>query len=368
MTNRTLFRLLIALLVLGGVAYLMNRKPAERVEVGGVTAGDTVFSELDVNNINAIELASISATITLARAESGWVVSSLYDYPAEFPPIANFLRNLNDLKVDQVLREGEATLKEVGLDPDVMAPDRLAVRLRYATGKPEVAFTLGAQKSAGDASGMGMGMPRGRFMQLGDGPVIAVEEGFFDLGQRSENWVNQELPRLEPAEVAEIEVRRADGGFTIALGEGGVGYVLRDAAQNEEVNESAASRIFSAMQWARFETVLDPSITDEEAGLDGTTQVSFRTTNDVVYVMEFAATGDATGRFTRISVRDAGEEGANAALVDEANAKLGAWRFKLSSSTVNQLMPARESLVTIKQPGTEAASDAADDETEEAAE
>jgi hypothetical protein len=362
MTNRTLFSLLIALLVLGGAAYLLNQKPAARVEVDGITAGDAVFSDLDVNNVNAIELASISTTITLARAESGWVVSSLYDYPAEFPPIANFLRNLNDLEVDQVLRDGEATLAEVGLDPQAMAPDRLAVRLRYATAKPEVAFTLGAQKRAGDAAGMGMGMPRGRFMQVDGGPVIAVEEGFFDLGQRSENWINQELPRLNPAEVSGVEVEQAEGGYAIARGENGSGFVLRDATESEEVDEAAANRLFGAMQWARFETVIDPAMTDEDAGLDSATRVTFRTTNDVVYAMEISAKEEVGGRAVRLVAEDASADGLHVATVEEINATYGAWRFKLSSSTANQFMPARDSVVTIKEPVEEAGESESDSE------
>ena len=341
MSPKTLIMLLVALAVLAGAGYYLNKKPEARVTVAGVTAGEPALPSLDVNDINAIELVSMSATIQLARASSGWVVESLYNHPAQFPPIAGFLRKLNELKISQVMREGEATLEELGLDPVAFAPDRLAVKLSYASGKPAVAFTLGANRQARDTTGMGMAFPRSRFMRVGDGPALQVDETFTELGQRSEDWTERELFQLNASDLVEVNVTRADESYVLTRGEDGA-YKLSDLPETESVDASAALRLFQGMQWVRFDGVLDPA---EEVNPENADRVVFKAKNGMSYELVIGREDQPGTRWLQVSYGDLSEDNANADEVARLNSKHGGWRYKMPTATMNSLTPGRETLI-----------------------
>lgn len=339
MSPKTLIILLVALAVLAGAGYYLNKKPEARVTVAGVTAGEPALPSLDVNDINAIELVSMSATIQLARASSGWVVESLYNHPAQFPPIAGFLRKLNELKISQVMREGEATLEELGLDPVAFAPDRLAVKLSYASGKPAVMFTLGANRQPRDTTGMAF--PRSRFMRIGDGPALQVDETFTELGQRSEDWVSRELFQINAQEFAEVEVTRDESSYVLARGEDG-NYMLSRLADGESVDNAAALRLFQGMQWVRFDSVLDPAQELDDASAD---RVVFRANNGMSYELVIGREDMQGSRWLQVSYADLSEDNANADEVARLNGKHGGWRYKMPAATMNTLTPDRETLI-----------------------
>lgn len=341
MSPKTLIMLLAALAVLAGAGYYLNKKPEARVTVAGMTAGELALPGLDVNEINAIEFVSMSDAIQLARTSSGWVVESLYSYPAEFLPVARFLRKLNELKISQVMREGEATLEELGLDPEAVATERLAVKLSYASGKPPVAFTLGANRQPRDTAGMGMAFPRSRFMRVGDGPALQVDETFTELGQRSGDWVSRELFQLNASDLAEVEVKREDESYVLTRGEGGT-YTLSGLAESESVDNSAALRLFQGMQWVRFDSVLDP---EEEVDVASADRVVFKASSGLSYELVIGREDQPGTRWLQISYADLSEDNANADEVARLNGKHGGWRYKMPAATMNTLTPARETLI-----------------------
>lgn len=339
MSPKTLIILLVALAVLAGAGYYLNKKPEARVTVAGVTAGEPALPSLDVNDINAIELVSMSATIQLARASSGWVVESLYNHPAQFPPIAGFLRKLNELKISQVMREGEATLEELGLDPVAFAPDRLAVKLSYASGKPAVMFTLGANRQPRDTTGMAF--PRSRFMRVGDGPGLQVDETFTELGQRSEDWTERELFKLNASDLVEVEVTRADESYVLTRGEDGT-YKLSDLPETDSVDASAALRLIQGMQWVQFDSVFDPV---EEVDLENADRVVFKAKNGLSYELVIGREDQPGARWLKVNYADLSENNANADEVTRLNAKHSGWRYKMPAATMNTLTPGRETLI-----------------------
>jgi hypothetical protein len=341
MSPKTLVSLLIALVLFGGVAYYMNKKPEARVRVSGVGAGELALPALDVNNINAIELVSMSATIQLARASSGWVVESLYEYPAQFSPIAGFLRKLNELKVSQVLRDGEATLAELGLDEGAFAPDRLGVTLSYSTGQSPVRFVLGANKEARDTTGMGMAFPRSRFMRVGEGPSLVVDETFTELGQRSVDWIERELFTLNASDVTAVEVALEDESYVLSRGEDG-SYDLSDLAEAESVDSSAALRLFQGLQMVRFDEVMDPEEAIDEEQSD---RVVFNTSKGMTYKLTIGREVTEGSRWLSVQYSDVSEDSSNADEVARLNGKHGAWHYKMPAAVMNALTPARETLI-----------------------
>ncbi len=344
MTTRTLIRLLIILALFAGAAYYVNQKPASRVQVGGIVAGDKALPSLDINAVDSIQLSSISATVSLRRAESGWTVDSLHGYPAQFSSIAQFLRKLPDITYAQVLREGEASLAELSLDESVVAPDLLAVTLGQ-TGQLPVRIVLGAMKRGRDQGGMGFGgMPQGRFVRVGDGPVAAVDEAFVDLGSRSEDWIDREFVAINGADVKRVKIITSEGTLDIARGEG-EDFTLEGLSGDETLDASAVTRVFQGLQWSRIDSVIDPALSDDEAGLGEVDTVVFHTTNDIAYELVISRTDAEGGKSVRLKISDLSEGGANADEVKAIDDRHAAWRYKLASGTLSQVLPSRESLL-----------------------
>jgi len=344
MSIKTFFALVVVLAGLVAAAVFLNKKPEARVRVAGVAGGDLVFRELDVNNINAIELGFMTSTIRLSRAESGWVSGSLFDYPADFAKIAGFLRKLNEIKVGQVLREGEAMPSDLGLDPQAVSPDKVAVTLSYAGTKSPVSFTLGANKETNPEAPMGMGAPQGRFMRVGDGPIIQISELFMDLDGAPENWVNRELLQIGSDQIASVEVSSTNGTFTLSQDPAGP-YKLADQTETEQVDDAAAARLFQGLQWLRFDGVTDPALADADAGISEFDTVKYTTKTGVVYQMEISRDQGTATRTMRIKASDQSEAGSNAAIVEELNRKFAGWRYRMPAGSLSQLVVARESLI-----------------------
>jgi len=359
MNIKTFTALVILLAALVAAAMVLNRKPDSRVRIAGVAGGDPVFRELDVNNINAIEIGTMTSTIRLSRAESGWVSDTLFQYPADFSRIASFLRKLNDLKVDQVLRDGEVIPAEIGVDPAASGPERTTVTLSYAGSRNPVVFLLGALKESGRASPMDMGDPSGRFMRAGDGPVIQINDLFLELDAPAEDWVKRELVQLSADQIASVEVVTTNGAFVLSRDSAGP-YKLSGQAEEEKVDDAVAAQLFQGLQWLRFDGVADPALPDLDAGIHEFDVAKYTTKTGMVYQLEMGRDQGTGSRALRIKVSDQSEGAVHTAQVDELNRKLSGWRYRMPAGSLSQIAITRESLIAKP---VEAAPEAAESET-----
>jgi len=357
---------IVLVIVLGGLiaaAVFLNKKPETRVRVAGVSGGDAVFSELDVNNINAIDLGLMTSTIRLVRAESGWVSESMFKYPADFSKIAGFLRTLNELKVGQVLREGEAAPADLGLDPAVPNPDRIAVTLAYGNGKAPVSFTLGASKESRPDPSVGFAAPQGRFMQKADGPVIQISESFMELGGSADSWISRDLLQVGADQIASVEVTTTNGSLVLSQDSSGP-YKLADQGENEKVDDAAAARLFQGIQWLSFDGVVDPGLSDLDAGIQEFDVAKYTTKTGIVYQLDIGRDPGTGSRTMRIKVSDQSEGGVNAVQVEELNQKFSGWRYRMPAGSLSQIVASRESLIA-KPAEPEQAAPAAEDQPSE---
>lgn len=358
MSSKIFMQLAVALALLVGVYYYLNRNEGRRTSIEGVTPGDPVFTGLDVNEVASVRITSASSTATMTRAESGWVVDELYGYPASFPAIAGYLRKLDALKVGQVVREGTQMLDEYGLNPEG-SPEPLFVILSVASGDALTVIAAGAVKQQADNSGMGMGRPLGRYMRVGEGPVLLVDESFLELNPRAEEWIERELPGINPEAVAKVEVNAGGGAFVLHREEGGQ-LALEGLAEGEEPDADAIRRVSQGMRWMRFDTVLDPALSDEEAGMKAADTITITTTNGLLYQYTIGKLdADSSTRTLKLSLSDSSTDQSQASEAARLNQRHAAWRYRLPAHLADQMTPSRTSLLkaaTEDDAGAEAAS------------
>ncbi|HMO50702.1 MAG TPA: DUF4340 domain-containing protein [Kiritimatiellia bacterium] len=363
MSASTLLRLLVALAVFGGIAFYLNRPDAAPGRVGGLASGDVLFTDLDVNRVHTLAISGRDGEVHVRRGENGWTVDELHGYPANFSIIAQFLRTLNDLKVGQVLRDGEASLEELALNADSDSSDRLVVTLSREGGDP-VRLALGVVKQtrAGAA-----GMPQGRFVRVNEGPVVLVDEQFMEINPFAREWVDRDLMQLPPELVDSISVQRAGSAYTIRRTDDG-SYGLEPMGDHEAVEQSAAVRLFQALQWLRFDEVYHPELSDEEVGIAAYDSVVFRTSEGLAYELHVGR-GDETliSRPLRIKVSDVSPDQIHQQEATRQQQRFEGWRYEIPVMIATALIPPRESLVTLAETPVETgtAADAVSSEFEE---
>ncbi len=355
MNSKTFLKLVVALAILGGLAYWVNR-PSGKVTYRGVSSGDLVLPGLDVNAITRIEISSGLATSVLARAEKGWVSESLFGYPARFDRIADALRSFGELKVGQVQRDGESNLAGFGLDPGGTDADYQKLVMTGADGKVLI-VELGAMKQMRDASSMGMGIPTGRFMRVGDGPVILVEEMLTSVQSNPGEWVDRGLVELKSDDISLVTIVSTNDEFTIRRNEENL-FDIGRIEEGATVDQSAVLRILQAFQNLNFDSVLDPALPEDQTGLANHEIISVRTKGSMDYQFKIGSASEGSSlRPVQVSVswKPDADEGDAEKSVKEAeaaalNSRYGDWVYQLPVGLINQMLATRSGLVTKTSP------------------
>ncbi|MBR3925059.1 MAG: DUF4340 domain-containing protein, partial [Kiritimatiellae bacterium] len=208
MTNKNLVILAAAAAVLGGAAYYCNS--GRKIKSSNLN-GKPVLAAFDVSEVAKVEVGG-SKKLTLAATDGGWVIDSLYGYPADVTKIRENLLKLKDLTVGQTARGRKIE-------------NGTLVELKDAKGKVLASATLGEQhmsKPRGQAAQFGGGgYPDGRYMKFGDG-VVLVKDALEAFDGDPKKWCEGRICSVPSADVKAVSYTK-DGKtltytFTIAGG------------------------------------------------------------------------------------------------------------------------------------------------------
>ncbi|MCB1069497.1 MAG: DUF4340 domain-containing protein [Kiritimatiellae bacterium] len=356
MKMKTLTVLGILLICLVWLAQRANhRNPGASRPDSGVSTGEALLPDLDVNGIDRIVLSTATNELGLVRTDQGWVMETLYGYPADFGAVANFLRALPDLKAGQIMHGGDQELETYGLAAGE-ASDRIRVTL---SGKAAGAvIDLGLIQESG-ASAPGLGLPIGRFVRINDGPVVLVDPTFQSVTLDPPNWYQQELTRITPDELSRIEVAAPEGAYTLEKTNGT--WQVAGLGDQEEADPTVINRLTTSLQYLRADDVLDPSRSDKELGMENPVQFVARTTNGLEVVVT-AGTPDpeATRSAIRLSVvaDDGGDEPVPGD-VESMQRRFKGWTFLVSSYQAGAFRIPRSELVKPVTPASPAGENSA---------
>ncbi len=337
-------RLVILLAVLVAVAYFLNRDEGRVKTPGALRSGDKVFPGLDVNRISEFKIVSNQREIRLRRGLSGWVVADWFDYPARFSSIAGFLRKFEELEVGQVMRAGTANPGEFGLDAGGDDGDWHLVEMRLTGVADPLVFTVGSVKQPRSEAGRGMAMPHGRFMRVADGPVLLVNELFFELSAQPADWVDATLLAVPADRVESVTVALADRPAYTMRRDGGGGYRLDDQDASEAIDQPAATALFQAVQLLRFDDVIDPGLSDDDAGLYPADRTEVVTADGLVYTIRAGRPSGSSGATRTVAISVASRSGAEQDVEGLAReqARLERWRFTVPNLALAALFTPRE--------------------------
>lgn len=336
MTNKNLVILAAAAAVLGGAAYFCNS--GRKIKSSNLN-GKPVLPAFDVS---AVAKVDVGGKVTLAASDSGWVIDSLYGYPADVTKIRENLLKLKDLTVGQTARGRKI---ENGTKVD----------LKDAKGAVLASVTLGEQhmsKPRGQAAQFGGGgYPDGRYVKFGDG-VVLVKDALDAFNGDPKKWCEARICSVPSADVKEVSYTK--DGKTVKLTRKDSTWNLEGLGAKEELDSSKTYSLDSALSYLDFNNVADPKKPEADFGFATGSVYKVSLKNGQSYT---ARIGCASGvdRYFRVSAAfspvgtNATENATLEKSVKDFNAKAGKWTYLISSYSADSMSKSRKDLVKAKE-------------------
>ena len=336
MTNKNLAILAAAAAVLGGAAYFCNS--GRKIKSSNLN-GKPVLPAFDVSEVAKVD---VGGKVTLAATDSGWVIDSLYGYPADVTKIRENLLKLKDLTVGQTARGQKI---ESGTKVD----------LKNAKGAVLASVTLGEQhmsKPRGQAAQFGGGgYPDGRYVKFGDG-VVLVKDSLDAFDGDPKKWCESRICSVPSADVKAVSYTK--DGKTVKLTRKDSTWSLEGLGAKEELDTSKTYSLDSALSYLDFNNVADPKKPEAEFGFATGSVYAVSLKNGQSYT---AKIGNASGadRYFKVSAAFApvGTNATENATLEKAvrdfNAKVGKWTYLISSYSADSMSKSRKDLVKAKE-------------------
>jgi len=336
MTNKNLAILAAAAAVLGGAAYFCNS--GRKIKSSNLN-GKPVLPAFDVSEVAKVD---VGGKVTLAATDSGWVIDSLYGYPADVTKIRENLLKLKDLTVGQTARGQKI---ESGTKVD----------LKNAKGAVLASVTLGEQhmsKPRGQAAQFGGGgYPDGRYVKFGDG-VVLVKDSLDAFDGDPKKWCESRICSVPSADVKAVSYTK--DGKTVKLTRKDSTWSLEGLGAKEELDTSKTYSLDSALSYLDFNNVADPKKPEAEFGFATGSVYAVSLKNGQSYT---AKIGNASGadRYFKVSAAfapvgtNATENATLEKAVKDFNAKVGKWTYLISSYSADSMSKSRKDLVKAKE-------------------
>ncbi|HRT04876.1 MAG TPA: DUF4340 domain-containing protein [Kiritimatiellia bacterium] len=328
MSKKTLWVLAIVLAALCAAVWWNGKRAAP---AAASAAGGRLLPGADLATVRAVALETAAATTRLAQADGVWCVAEKDDYPVDLRRLRNLIQALDDADDAQVVDTGADRLAEFGLAAEgEEAPLRIALELAAGT------TTVSLGKTRAPRRGEEFwGPPAGRYARVDQGPVLLLKDDVPGADADPAQWWDRALLEIEPEAVRKVEV--AGEGESVAVERGTNGtFALVGAAEGEEVDASAAERLFGALRNLRADEILKP---EESEGMFGAAATYAAETAGATYRIEIGSAQADRGNGRPVRIEATGD-------VPAATAKKLAGRaFLVPPYLADALVAKREALV-----------------------
>lgn len=358
MKKSRLLVLVVAAAILVGLAFLSGRarNPHKPQQIG-----KPVLADLPLNDVQRIEISHAEKRVTLANSDDGWVVQSLFNYPADFGKIRDTLLIVRDLTVGDVPRG-------VTLDP----AGTTLVDLQNKAGKSLATLRLGEVRNKPN-NDEGWSAPDGRSLAVNtDDTVFLVKDPLSAFVPDAKTWINTEIVNLPSSEIAAIAFAGPDGAFTLDRASGSLQLSGLGLATNETFDASKAYGAESALNYLRLADLADPALSDDQTGMATGHTYTVTTKTGEIYTARIGTA--APGRSDRYFKFAVGAQPVSTNAVDIAattrkaadlNAKVSPWLYLIPSWSADNMTRSRTYFIKSPEPATPATDAVATDEDTE---
>jgi hypothetical protein len=271
MNRQQLTYLLIAGVIIGGLALFMARRGAASFQSTTQLLGQPVLPEFPMNDVAQIQIRDATNELHLVREDERWRVRERHNYPADFNTISGLLQKFWDMKIVQAEEVGPSQLQRLHLvAPGEPGGTGTLLSFKAGSGDEIATVLLGRQhmRQSSEPSPMGGdSWPDGRYLRVLNGSerVVVVSDALSEVEPKADRFLNKDFFRVE--KVKSLAVTPPDGPAwqLIRETEGGA-WQLMDAGADEALDTAKASFANSVLAYPSFVDVVDPERATEEIG------------------------------------------------------------------------------------------------------
>ncbi len=344
MKTKKLIGLAAVAVILGAAAYMTSS--SRKVKTPS-SLGKPVLPDLDLSSVQKIEIKGKDGkSFKVESSDSGWKISSLYDYPADITKIRENLLKIKDLKIGQSATAAKVEQSDL-LD------------LQDQGGRSIASLRLGDEhmrKATGQMAQFGGGaFPDGRYVSPGGNDnVYLVKETLSSFSSDVSNWADTKIVDVPSSDVNGIALIKDADATMLSKKDGN--WTIAGLKDNEEFNTSSSYSLESALSSLSFNSLADPSMSDTESGIaTGSVYKVTLKTGESYTASVGNTTEGGTDRYMKISATftpQGTNETVNATArtkIDSFNKDVSKWLYIIPSYKAENMMKTRSDLVKEKE-------------------
>ena len=301
MKGKQLLIAVLALGVLGSIAYFTSDKALGGGASDKAGIGKTVITDLDPAKIATIAITDNDTTLTLAQKDEKWTVTERDGFAAKFDDIQKLVTSAVSLKS---LRQIRASKNQHGrfelLDP-ADSDENTGTRVEFKDAQGQVLKRLLLGKKGSANSGANAGSPFGSsdnqryVLANGKVTVVAIDysSALNDVSADPANWLAKE-DFLKVEKIKSITITQpneADSWTLTHIKEGDV-MALSDAKPEEKLDSSKGNSAGRVLGSPSFDDIASKSAKPEETGMDKAVTATIDTFEGYNYVVKMAKKDD----------------------------------------------------------------------------
>lgn len=274
--------------VVGGLAalsvYMERTAVAPKAETGVVLPGLAA----KVNDVSTVEVTSGDKVLTVhrdpAKADAGWTVKELGDYPAKFEKVKALIVGLADLEKVEAKTDVPESYEKIGVQQPATGNTATLVKVSNASG-PAATLIVGKSKPAGDKPQVYVRIPDQKQSWLAKGEVATTADPL--------DWVDREVMKLDSTRVKGVVVAQPDGAkLAVSRPDKQGAYAVADVPEGRALKTaSAGAPVAGGLAYLTFDGVKPVGEIAWDTG--GQATAEFRTFDGLVVT---ATTVEADGK------------------------------------------------------------------------
>ena len=369
-------KLIVLLLVVGGIGLLFLSQDKKAWQQSESNLGGKVIPEFPLNDVASISFEDADSEIGIAKKNDIWTVTDRWDYPADFSKVRELVQDVWDLKVARNITAGPSQYGRLGLvTPGKGADSGILLTFKSESNSEIANLLLGKEhmrksEAPSQFGGAGGDFPDGRYvLPNGKGEAIAlVSETFSSVDVDATYWLNKDFLKVEKLQAVTVTHPEAADSWSASRDSDSADMVLAGLGEEEEIDSTKSYSLKNILSSPSFDDVVDPSASAEDQGLDSPIKAELKTFDGFTYQVTIgkantedkypvAISVSASLPTERVKPEDETEE--DAAKLDaefaENNKKLSeklekektyeAWTYLVSKWTVDALLNKRIDLI-----------------------
>ena len=301
MKGKQLLIAVLALGILGSIAYFTSDKTLGGDASDKAGIGKTVVTDLDPAKIATIAITDNDATLTLAQIDKKWTVTERDGFAAKFDDIQKLVTSAVSLKS---LRQIRASKKQHGrfelLDP-ADSDENTGTRVEFKDAQGQVLKSLLLGKKGSANSGANAGSPFGSsdnqryVLANGKVTVVAIDysSALNDVSADPANWLaKDDFFKVEKIKSITITQPNEADSWTLTHIKEGDDMALSDAKPEEKLDSSKGNSAGRVLGSPSFDDIASKSAKPEETGMDKAVTATIDTFEGYNYVVKMAKKDD----------------------------------------------------------------------------